>query len=64
MTTTITFLVIGQILLTIGILGYFTGNPYLAYICVTFALIFFIRQLVALHFPKQAETTEPSTITN
>ncbi len=41
MTTNITFLVIGQILLSIGLLGDFTNNPYLAFICVAFALFFF-----------------------
>lgn len=64
MTTSITFLVIGHILLSIGILGYFTNNYYLAYICVTLSLIFFIRQLTLIHKPKPTETTEPSTITN
>lgn len=63
MTTNITFLVIGQILLSIGILGYFTNNLYLAFICVTFALLFFIRQLFALRPQPRQDTNQPPTIT-
>jgi uncharacterized membrane protein len=63
MTTNITFLVIGQILLSIGILGYFTNNLYLAYICVALSVAFFIRQLFALRPIKTPEITEAPTIT-
>ncbi len=63
MTTNITFLVIGHILLSIGILGYFTNNLYLAYICVALSAAFFIRQLFALRPMKTTEITEAPTIT-
>ncbi len=63
MTTNITFLVIGLILLSIGLLGDFTNNPYLAFICVGFALFFFIRQLFALR-PAKPEMTKAPDITN
>ena len=63
MTTNITFLVIGQILLSIGILGYFTNNLYLAYICVGLSLAFFIRALLSLRPTKTPEVPDASTIT-
>ncbi len=63
MTTTITFLVIGQILLSIGILGYFTNNLYLAYICVALSLAFFIRALLSMRPTKTPEVPDASTIT-
>ena len=63
MTTNITFLVIGQILLSIGILGYFTNNLYLAFICVALSVAFFIKQLFALRPMKTPEITKAPTIT-
>lgn len=63
MTTNLHFLVIGHIVLNIGILGYFTHNSYLAFICTTISLVFFIRQLLSLNNSKQTDPTEPPTIT-
>jgi hypothetical protein len=53
----INFLVIGNILLTIGVFGYFTDNLILASICLTTAFIFFVRQLITnyLAAPKAPE---------
>ena len=40
------FLVVGNILLTIGLIGYFMSNPFLAYLSLVLAVVFFVRQLV------------------
>ena len=63
MATNITSLVIGQILLSIGILGYFTNNLYLAYICVALSLTFFIRALLSVRPTKAPEVPDAPTIT-
>jgi hypothetical protein len=52
MTKDIHFLIVGDILLTIGVLGYFTDNRFLAYFCLSLALIFFARQLISMYFSK------------
>jgi hypothetical protein len=51
-------LIIGVILLTIAFLAYITGNLVVAFLFLPVALIFFVRQLVALRPKKPDEPTD------
>jgi 4-hydroxybenzoate polyprenyltransferase len=52
------FLIIGAILLTIGVLGYVTGNPVIALLFLPVALLFFVRQLFKSQTKKPDNTTD------
>jgi hypothetical protein len=52
------FQTIGNILLTLGLLGYISGNTYLAYIGLIGALIFFTRQLIEMHLAKKKKSED------
>jgi hypothetical protein len=49
---------IGNVLLTIGILGYITQNTYLAYICLVSALSCFARQVVGNYLADVSRKTK------
>jgi hypothetical protein len=53
------FLIIGNIFLTIGLLGYFTNNPFLGCLAFIIAIVCFVRQLITLYVskPKDDDTT-------
>ena len=48
------FLVAGDILLTIGLIGYFTKNPFLGFLSLILAVVFFVRQLVKIYLVRRS----------
>ena len=53
------FLIIGTILLTIGLLGYITGNSIIALLFLPVALLFFVRQLLKSKKPDEEQPDTP-----
>ena len=56
------FLIIGCILLTLGLLGYFSNNPFLAFLALIVALVFFVRQIIKNHRVKPKEKPEDTNL--
>ena len=52
------FLIIGDILLTVGLIGYFMNNPLLALLSFIVAGVFFIRQLIKMYVSKPKNDTD------